>query len=121
MQNERPNIEARSISTIGGFDKAALFERTVASKGGKKKIILPEAQAEQVIKILLRNSHFVELVNSYTSGLKSPDSFSESDEINLRQKIFPIIDVQMREIDPTYSIFSAGILEVIVATMENGN
>ncbi len=93
------------------MDKANLFERVVSSINGQQKIKLSEQQIEFTVSNLLKEERFVNLVKEYRNGLARPDSFSDTDEISLRQKIFPLIDEELRRIDPKYQIFSVGILE----------
>jgi hypothetical protein len=88
-----------------------LFERVVSSKNGRETLSLSELQIESVIRSLSKRRDFVNLIDEYRKGLAQPKSLSEEEEISLRQEIFPVIDFELRKIDPRYQIFSPGILE----------
>ncbi|MDD8024492.1 MAG: hypothetical protein PHX82_15435 [Paracoccaceae bacterium] len=55
------------------------------------------------------------LITQYRQGLAAPSDFPEATEIALRQRIFPVIDTELRKIDPTFHIFSAGILDRLLS------
>ena len=98
-----------------------LFERVVSTKGGGRETLsLSEAQIEYLVDILSENQDFFNLISEYQSGVAEPESFSEEDEVALRQRIFPKIQEELRKIDPRYQIFSPGILERLFERKNGG-
>jgi hypothetical protein len=122
MSENNSKFDGRPLSSIRGVGEVNLFERVVSSKDGPpKKIALSEQQIKLSVSSLLDNEYLIGLIKDYCAGLGEPASFSETDEVALRQKIFPLIDEEMRGVDPKYSIFSTGILELLFAEIEKGN
>ncbi|MBW3245444.1 hypothetical protein KUV57_22605 [Epibacterium sp. DP7N7-1] len=95
-----------------------LFERALSYKGEIKKINLSQEQIELSSKNLLNNEDLMAMVREYRLGLNGEAELSDEIEISLRQKIFPIIDDEMRRIDPTYSVFSADMLDLLIERSE---
>ncbi len=88
------------------------FERRVAAKGGGYTILrLSEAEVSATLATLRENAVLMDLAARYRQGLDTPSDFPEAAEIALRQRIFPVIDAELCKIDPTFHIFSAGILD----------
>ena len=113
MENSGPGN--KTISSIDDIDKATLFERVVSTKNGIETIRLSDLEIETITNDLMENKELVGLVKNYRVGLENPAGFSETGEVSLRQRIFPLIDAKMQEINPAFSIFSVGILEIILA------
>lgn len=89
-----------------------LFERVVSVKGGGREALsLSETQIESVVQTLSEKQGLIDLIEAYQSGIAEPKSLSDEDEISLRRRIFPIVQNELRKIDPRYHIFSPGILE----------
>ena len=88
------------------------FERRVVAKeGGHTLLRLSEAEVSATLAVLRANAALMDLVARYRRGRDTPDEFPEAAEIALRQRIFPVIDTELRKIDPRFQIFSAGILD----------
>lgn len=111
MTENSSELNTQVPSSVGNVDKANLFERVVSSKNGRQTIKLSEQQIESTVSNLLQEGRLVGLVKGYRTGLANPNSFTDTDEISLRQKIFPLIDEELRKIDPTYQIFGDCILD----------
>lgn len=86
------------------------FKRVVGTPTGQVTMFITEKEVNSVIHSLLEESSFRELIIAYLRELKNVGSLKESEEIELRQKIFPIIDRELRGIEPTFQIFANGIL-----------
>lgn len=88
------------------------FERRVVAKDGGHTILrLSEAEVSATLATLRADAALMGLVARYRQGLDTPSDFPEAAEIALRQRIFPVIDAELRKIDPTFHMFSAGILD----------
>lgn len=81
-------------------------------------LLLADAEIATVLASLRADKAFMELITQYRQGLGAPSSFPEATEIGLRQHIFPVIDTELRKIDPRYQIFGQDILDRLLRAAE---
>ena len=96
------------------------FERRVGTKGGGHVLLrLADAEVATVLASLRVDKAFMALITQYRRGLGAPSSFPEAAEIALRQRIFPLIDTELRKIDPRHQIFGQDILDCLFDEAEH--